>query len=76
LADHVIRKHKKTHLMAKGLRSQTRLSHTTRKAKRGNKPYVCSVSMCAKVIKRPHNYLKDTHNITDEKLYKKLSSKI
>lgn len=76
LADHVIRKHKMDKTTAKALRSQTRQNHVTRKAKRVHKPYICPLKMCAKIVKRPHNHLKDTHKIKDNRLYRKLLDKM
>ena len=61
-------------LMAKALKSQLGDSHKERAKnakKRTYKPYLCSVPMCAKVIKRPHNHLKQTHKITNKKIYER-----
>ena len=70
LKDHAIRVHKMSLMNAKALRSQTKQMHRNRVAKkRVYHPYVCPVPMCGKVIKRPHNHLKDTHRIKDKKMY-------
>ena len=73
--------HKLSAENAKALRSQTGQTHVNRKIKpekqRKTKRRVyprrtCNVTGCSKTPRRLENHLKDTHKITDQKLYRKL----